>query len=208
MSSAAPGFDPERRAYSRAVMIIMAAILLIAVPQIIYALSIGNRFLMKDGFDWSYDVVLWGLALACLGRGMRAENFAALAVAAVMFVAGCHTAYDLWDKIATGRRPEFWVAGWSSFTMVFIALLLLTTMLRFRKSQNVLIAATWLSSRNSIIITLCFAAMSLFARTRSTQGFEIALEGLAIFLSFQAVYAILTKLRWYTTPENADESRG
>jgi divalent metal cation (Fe/Co/Zn/Cd) transporter len=208
MSGAANGFDPERRAYSRAVMIIMAAILLIAIPQILYAFSIGNRFLMKDGFDWSYDVVLWGLALACLGRGMKAENFAALAVAAVMFVAGCHTAYDLWDKIATGRRPEFWVAGWSSFTMVFIALLLLATMLRFRKSQNVLIAATWLSSRNSIIITLCFAAMSLFARTRSTQGFEIALDCLAIFLSFQAVYAILTKLRWYTTPESADESRG
>lgn len=207
MRDAAPGFDPERRAYARAVMIIMGAILLIAIPQIIYAWSIGNRFLLKDGFDWSYDVVLWGLALACLGRGVKAETLAALAVAAVMFVAGCHTAYDLWDKIATGRRPEFWVAGWASSTMVFIALLLLSTMLRFRKSQNVLIAATWLSSRNSIIITLCFAAMSLFARTRSNQGFEIALDCLAIFLSFQAVYAILTKLRWYTTPEAADESR-
>lgn len=200
--------DGESVAYRRAVLIIISAILLIAVPQIVYAFSIGNRFLLKDGFDWSYDVVLWGLALACFGRGMRAENVAALAIAAVMFVAGCHTAYDLWDKIVTGRRPEFWVAGWSSFTMVFIALLLLATMLRFRKSVNVLIAATWLSSRNSIIITLCFAAMSLFARTRSHQGFEIALDCLAIFLSFQAVYAILTKLSWYTTPESADESRG
>lgn len=200
--------DRERVAYHRAVIIIISAILLIAVPQIVYAWSIGNRFLLKDGFDWSYDVVLWGLALACFGRGVRAENLAALAIAAVMFVAGCHTAYDLWDKIATGRRPEFWVAGWSSFTMVFIALLLLTTMLRFRKSGNVLIAATWLSSRNSIIITLCFAAMSLFARTHSSQGFEIALDCLAIFLSFQAVYAILTKLSWYTTPEAADGSRG
>lgn len=199
--------DRERVAYHRAVIIIISAILLIAVPQIVYAWSIGNRFLLKDGFDWSYDVVLWGLALACFGRGVRAENLAALAIAAVMFVAGCHTAYDLWDKIVTGRRPEFWVAGWSSFTMVFIALLLLATMLRFRRSQNVLIAATWLSSRNSIIITLCFAAMSLFARTHSSQGFEIALDCLAIFLSFQAVYAILTKLSWYTTPETADESR-
>lgn len=199
--------DSESAAYSRAAKIIIGAILLIAIPQILYAWSIGNRFLMKDGFDWSYDVVLWALALACFGRGVKAENLAALAVAAVMFVAGCHTAYDLWDKIATGRRPEFWVAGWSSFTMVFIALLLLATMLRFRKSENVLIAATWLSSRNSIIITLCFAAMSLFARTQQSQGFEIALDSLAIFLSFQAVYAILTKLCWYTTPEAAGESR-
>jgi divalent metal cation (Fe/Co/Zn/Cd) transporter len=139
---------------------------------------------------------------------MRAENLAALAIAGVMFVAGCHTAYDLWDKIATGRRPEFWVAGWSSFTMVFIALLLLVVMWRFRHSENALVAATWLSSRNSIIITLCFAAMSLFARTRSHQGFEVALDLLAIALSFQAVYAILTKLRWYTKPGDAGESRG
>jgi divalent metal cation (Fe/Co/Zn/Cd) transporter len=192
---------PESAAYRRAVITIVSAILLIAVPQIAYAFAIGNRFLLKDGFDWTYDVVLWLVALACFGRGVKAENLAALAIAGVMFVAGCHTAYDLWDKIATGRRPEFWVAGWSSFTMVFIAGLLLVLMWRFRRSDHPLIAATWLSSRNSIIITLCFAAMSLFARTRSHQGFEIALDLLAIFLSFQAVYAILTKLRWYTTPE-------
>jgi divalent metal cation (Fe/Co/Zn/Cd) transporter len=194
---------PDRVAYRRAVLIIVSAILLIAIPQILYAWAIGNRFLLKDGLDWSYDVVLWLVALACFGRGMRAENLAALAIAAVMFVAGCHTAYDLWDKIATGRRPELWVAGWSSFTMVFNACLLLAVMWRFRRSHHPLIAATWLSSRNSIIITFCFAALNLFARTRSHQGFEVALDLLGIFLSFQAVYAILTKLSWYTTPDDA-----
>ncbi|MCA3599656.1 MAG: hypothetical protein IOC58_01910 [Methylobacterium sp.] len=207
MTGAALHPDEEHRAYVRAVKIIISAILMIAVPQIVYAWAIGNRFLIKDGFDWSYDVVLWGVALACFGRSLRAENLAALAIAGVMFVAGCHTAYDLWHKIVTGRRPEFWVAGWSSFTMVSIALLLLGVMWRFRKSENALVAATWLSSRNSIIITLCFAAISLFARTRDSQGAEIALDLLAIGLSFQAVYAILTKLRWYTTPENTGESR-
>ncbi|MCA3624020.1 MAG: hypothetical protein IOC52_07555 [Methylobacterium sp.] len=207
MTGAALHPDEEHRAYVRAVKIIISAILMIAVPQIVYAWAIGNRFLIKDGFDWSYDVVLWGVALACFGRSLRAENLAALAIAGVMFGAGCHTAYDLWHKIVTGRRPEFWVAGWSSFTMVSIALLLLGVMWRFRKSENALVAATWLSSRNSIIITLCFAAISLFARTRDSQGAEIALDLLAIGLSFQAVYAILTKLRWYTTPENTGESR-
>lgn len=207
MPAAAPHTDADHRAYMRAVTIIVSAILLIAVPQILYAWSIDNRFLIKDGFDWSYDVVLWGVALACFGRGLRAENLAALAIAGVMFVAGCHTAYDLWDKIATGRRPELWVAGWSSFTMVFIALLLLVVMWRFRKSQNALVAATWLSSRNSIIVTLGFAAVNLVARTRESQWPEIGLDLLGIALSFQAVYAILTKLSWYTTPEAAEESR-
>lgn len=207
MPAAAPHTDADHRAYVRAVTIIVSAILLIAVPQILYAWSIGNRFLIKDGFDWSYDVVLWCVALACFGRGLKAENLAALAIAGVMFVAGCHTAYDLWDKIATGRRPELWVAGWSSFTMVFIALLLLVVMWRFRKSQNALVAATWLSSRNSIIVTLGFAAVNLVARTRESQWPEIGLDLLGIALSFQAVYAILTKLSWYTTPEAAEESR-
>lgn len=185
----------ESQAYSRAVIIIVAVLAVLCGGQSAYALAIGNRFLLKDALDWGYDVVLWCVALACFGRGLRAEHLAAMFVGAVLFVAGWHTAYDLWDKIVTGRRPEFWVAGWSSGTMVAYCLLLLGLMWRFRRSENALIAATWLSSRNSIIITLCFAAMSLFARTRETQAFEIALDLLGIGLSFQACWAIFTTLR-------------
>ena len=185
----------EARAYARAVLIIVGVLGGLTLAQSAYALAIGNRFLLKDALDWGYDVVLWLVALACFGRGMRAEHLAACFVGVVLFVAGCHTAYDLWDKIATGRRPELWVAGWSSFTMVAYCLLLLALIWRFRRSGNALIAATWFSSRNAIVITLCFAAMSLFARTRQTQGFEIALDLLAIGLSFQACWAIFTTLR-------------
>lgn len=187
--------EDESRAYSRAVLIIVAVLGGLTLSQSAYALAIGNRFLLKDALDWGYDVVLWLVALACFGRGMRAEHLAACFVGVVLFVAGCHTAYDLWDKIATGRRPELWVAGWSSFTMVAYCLLLLVLVWRFRRSDNALIAATWFSSRNAIVITLCFAAMSLFARTRATQGLEIALDLLAIELSFQACWAIFSKLR-------------
>jgi divalent metal cation (Fe/Co/Zn/Cd) transporter len=196
MESARPGpIDVEARAYKRAVLIILSVIGALTLAQSVYALAIGNRFLLKDALDWGYDLVLWAVALACFGRGMRWEHLAALAIGAVMFVAGCHTAYDLWDKIVTGRRPELWVAGWSSGTMVFVALLLLVLMWRFRRAQNALVAATWLSSRNSIVITLLFAGMSLFARTRGAQGYEIALDCLAIFLSFQACWAILRQLK-------------
>jgi divalent metal cation (Fe/Co/Zn/Cd) transporter len=187
--------EVEARAYRGSVIIILSVIGALCFGQTAYALVIGNRFLLKDALDWGYDLVLWAVALACFGRGMRWEHIAALIIGGVMFVAGCHTAYDLWDKIVTGRRPELWVAGWSSGTMVFVALLLLALMWRFRRAENALVAATWLSSRNSIIITLCFAAMSLFARTRGAQGYEIALDCLAIFLSFQACWAILRQLK-------------
>ena len=150
----------EFRAYRIAVLIIVTVIGALCAGQSLYALIIGNRFLLKDALDWGYDVVLWLVALWAFGRGAGPERLAALAVALVMLVAGFHTAYDLWDKIVTGRRPELWVAGWSSFTMIAVALLLLALMLRFRRATNTLIAATWLSSRNSIIITLGFAAMS------------------------------------------------
>lgn len=185
----------DARAYRRAVLIIITVIGGLCVGQSLYALAIGNRFLLKDGLDWGYDVVLWAVALAIFGRGLRAEQVAALAVAGIMAVAGFHTAYDLWDKIATGRRPEFWVAGWSSFTILGVAILLVALMFRFRASDNPLVAATWLSSRNDSINSVAFAGMSLGARTASTQSYEIALDCLAIVLSFQAVWAILTKLR-------------
>lgn len=196
----------EFQAYKRAVLIIVWVISMLCVCQSLYALLIGNRFLLKDALDWGYDVVLWLVALWAFGRGEGPERLAALAIALVMAVAGLHTGYDLWDKIVTGRRPELWVAGWSSFTMIGVALLLLALMLRFRRARNTLIAATWLSSRNSIIITLGFAAMSFFARSQSAQIYEIALDGLAIALSFQSVYAILSRV--LRAPDNGQAAPG
>jgi Co/Zn/Cd efflux system component len=176
--------------YRRRVMLIVAVVASLAAGQTIYALSIGNRFLLKDGIDWVYDVILWLVALAVFGRGRRFEELAALGVGLVMVIAGSHTAYDLWDKVVTGRRAEVLVAGWSAFTAISLALFVMGLMLRFRRADNPLMTATWLSSRNDAISTTAFATVGFVARISPNQLPEIFLDIFLIGLNFQAAGAI------------------
>ena len=202
------GLSPTDRAYRRTVLAIVALIATLAVGQSLYALSIGNRFLLKDGIDWIYDVVLWLVALAVFGRGLALERLAALGVAAVMAVAGLHTGYDLWDKIATGRRPEVWVAGWSALSAIAIGLIVVAAMFRFRHAENPLVAATWLTSRNDAIATTAFALVGFAARVAPSQWPEILLDLFVIGLSFQAVWAIVAKVRKSAPTPPADGGQG
>lgn len=189
-SPAAPSLADESRLYRRRVMLIVGVIAGLAITQSLYALHLGDRFLLKDGIDWIYDVALWAVALAVFGRGQRFEELAALWVAGVLLVAAAHTGYDLWDKIATGRRPEPWVAGWSAFTAIGLALFVVGLMVRFRGSDNPLIMATWLSSRNDMVSTTAFAIVGLWARLNPSQTPEIILDLVVIALNLQAAGAI------------------
>lgn len=200
--------DDDERCYRRRVLLIVAIIATLASVQTLYALALGNRFLLKDGIDWIYDVILWLVALAVFGRGRRFEEFAALGVAGVMVIAGSHTAYDLWGKVVTGRRAEVWAAGWSAFSAIGLALFVLALMLRFRGTENPLIAATWLSSRNDTISTTAFATIGFAARVSPSQLPEILLDIVLIGLNFQAAGAILLAVRrdWNRREDSAPAS--
>lgn len=182
--------DEEGRSYRWRVLLIVSIIASLAVTQSLYALWLGDRFLLKDGIDWVYDVALWIVALLVFGRGQRVEELAAIWVGGVLLVAAAHTGYDLWDKIVTGRRPQPWVAGWSAFTAIGLALFVLGLMFRFRGSENPLVKATWLSSRNDTISTTAFACVGLWARLNPSQTPEIILDCVIIGLNLQAAGAI------------------
>ncbi|MCA1952409.1 MAG: hypothetical protein LDL25_02740 [Hyphomicrobiales bacterium] len=185
----------ESRRYRRRVLLIVVLIGGLATAQAGYALAIANRFLFKDAVDWIYDILLWLIALAVFGRGRRAEDLAALGVGLVMLVAAGHTAWELWDKIATGRRAELWVAGWSSGAAIAVGILVVGLLLRFRHARNPLILATWLSSRNAMISTTAYALAGFFARTAPSQSWEILLDLFAIALNLQAAASVALAVR-------------
>ena len=99
MTAARRPLDPDDRAYKRAIWAIAGGILVFAVLQCLWALSLGSRQLLKDGLDWAYDVVLYGIAAFVFGRGIRAERLSALAIAVILWIGGLHTLYDLWVMI-------------------------------------------------------------------------------------------------------------
>ena len=188
---AALALDAEGRAYKRIIWAIALSLLAFGAAQCLWALSIGSRQLLKDGLDWAYDVALYGIAAFVFGRGAAIERLSALVIAAVLGVAGLHTLYDLWDKVANPRPIEILTIGFSAGSAIIIAYLVVGALWRFRQNDNPLIRATWLSSRNDAISTTLFAILVMATRLAPVRWPEYALDVVVAGISFQASWAIV-----------------
>lgn len=189
------------RAYTLTIWAIALSILVQAVATVAWALAIGNAQLFKDGVDWVYDVALYGIAAIVFGRDARIERLAAVAIGAVMAVAGLHTLYDLWDKIARPRPIEIWTLGFAAASAIVIAFLVVGALWRFRREDNPVIKATWLSSRNDTISTTGFALVGLAARVAPVRWPEYLFDLVVAGICFQATWAIWRSLRRSVEPE-------
>ena len=197
---------PSPRAYALTIWAIALGILVQAVATVVWALSAGNAQLFKDGVDWVYDVALYGVAALVFGHGERAERLAAMAIGAVMAVAGLHTLWDLRDKIANPRPIEIWTLGFSAASAVVIAILVVAALWRFRGSANPVIRATWLSSRNDLVSTTGFALLGLAARVAPMRWPEYLFDLLVAGLCFQATWAVARSLRAAGAAEEREKS--
>ncbi|MBN9061922.1 MAG: hypothetical protein BGP06_11980 [Rhizobiales bacterium 65-9] len=182
--------DAEDRGYARTIWAITLGVLLLGAGTAAVALVVGNRQLFKDGVDWIYDVAFYGVAALVFRRGEMAERIASLFLAGVMAVAGLHTLYDLWDKILNPRPIEVWFLGFSAFSAIVAAIAVIAALFRFRRTENPLIKATWLGSRNDLISTTGYALAGFAARVAPMRGPEYALDLLGAALAFQASWAI------------------
>ncbi|WP_248313201.1 cation transporter [Bosea sp. F3-2] len=183
------------RAYTLTIWGIALGILIQAAVTVVWALAIGNAQLFKDAVDWVYDVALYGIAALVFGRDARAERLAAIAIGAIMAVAGFHSLYDLWDKIVRPRPIEIWTLGFAAASAIIIALLVIAALWRFRREGNPVIKATWLSSRNDAISTTGFALVGLVARVAPVRWPEYLFDLFVAGLAFQATWAIWRSLR-------------
>lgn len=183
-------FEGSVRAYKRTIWVIALGILAFAAGQAMWALSLGSRQLFKDALDWGYDVVIYALAAIVFGRGVRAEQVAAMIIAAILAAAGLHTLYDPWDKIVLPRPIEPFTIGFSAVSATVIGYMILFALLRFRKDENPLVRATWVSTRNAVIMTTVFAAATWLTRMATQRWPEYALDVLGAALLFQAAGAI------------------
>lgn len=185
----------KAHAFTLTIWGIALGILAFAIAVVIWAMSIGNAQLFKDGVDWVYDVLLYGIAAIVFGRDARAERVAALAIGAVMAAAGLHTLYDLWDKILTPRPIEVFTLGFSAASAVTVAVLIILALWRFRAEDHPVIKATWLSSRNDLIKTAGFALVGFAARGAPVRWPEYIFDVIVACICFQASYAIWRSVR-------------
>jgi divalent metal cation (Fe/Co/Zn/Cd) transporter len=186
---------PEERTYLITIRAIAIGILLFAAGEVAYAIAIGSPFLVKDGLDWIYDVLLYGMAAIVFGHGARVERIAALIGAGIMFVSIGETGYDMMSKIVAPRQVEPLQLGFSALSTVVIVLLVVAALLRFRASRNPLIETTWLSARNDAIFASIYAAVQFAVRMAPVRAPELALDALSVLLTLQAIYVIIREVR-------------
>lgn len=199
-SAGTGGGEPWRGRYAIVLWTIPAVILALEIFTVVWAWRIGSAQLLKDGLDWSYDVALYAVVALIFGRGARAEEIAAGFVGMVMFVAGAHTLWDLWDKIVSPRPIDPFVLSFSAGSAILVALGIVAAILPFRRYDNPVVLATWLSSRNDAISTTLYSLLNFAARampdTRWPEwGLDLFAAGLAFHAAFSVAASILKERR-------------
>jgi Co/Zn/Cd efflux system component len=128
------------------------------------------------------DVMAVGATAALRDQGYRVPQD--------MAVAGFDTLLDLALKIREPRPIEPMALGFSAATAALSGFVFVGLLLPFRESRNPLVAATWLSARNSLISSVAYASVTLVARLATSRTVEYGLDILAAGLSFQAAWII------------------
>uniref|UniRef100_UPI00226A58F4 cation transporter n=1 Tax=unclassified Methylobacterium TaxID=2615210 RepID=UPI00226A58F4 len=177
------------RAYKNTVWAIAGGILLFAIAQGLWALSIGSSQFLKDAIDWIYTILLNAIAAFVFGRGAQIERLSAFVIAAILAAGGAYTLYDLSGKIAEPRPIDPQLLGFSALSAIIIAYITAGVLARFRNEENPLIKATWLSARNDAIATTFSACLTLALRLAPVRWPEYAMDLLDAGLAFQAAIA-------------------
>ena len=184
----------EARIYRRTIMAIAALVLAICVGETLYGLMLDSRFLMRDGLEWAYDVVIYTTAAAAFGRGLRAERLAAFALAFVLLGAGLLTLWQIWRAYVDPPEVETFGITVAGLLIIAEAWALVALLWRFRRSRHPVIEATWLSARNDAATSTLYALAMMAARFMPVTWPQMVVDSISALLCLQAGGQILRDL--------------
>ncbi len=184
----------EALIYKRTIMLIAALVLAIGLGETLYGLTLDSRFLIRDGLEWSYDVVIYATAAAAFGRGLRAERFAAFALAMVLAGAGFVTIWQIWRTFVDPPEVEAFGITVAGALLIVESWTLVALLWRFRRSRHPVIEATWLSSRNDAVTGTLYALVMIAARLEPVSWPQMAVDSISAILCLQASGQILRDL--------------
>ena len=180
--------------YKRRLMAIAALVLAICVGETLYGLMLDTRFLLRDGLEWGYDVVIYGTAALAFGRGLRAERYAGFALACVLLGAGFVTIWQIWRAFVDPPEVETFAITLSGTLIILEAWVLVAMLWRFRDSRHPVIEATWLSARNDAVTSTLYALAMMAARLEPVSWPQMAVDSISAILCLQAGGQILRDL--------------
>jgi Co/Zn/Cd efflux system component len=187
--------SPEHRSYRLTIIAIAASVLAICASETLYGLALDSRFLIRDGLEWGYDVAIYVLAAATFGHGPTAERRAALGVALVLLFAGGMTSFQIWRTFSDPPQVEAFSITLSGTLIILEAFAVAGALWRFRRSDNPVIVATWLSARNDVASSTLYALVMMGARFTPMRWPQMGVDAVTVFLCWQAAWRILSDLR-------------
>ena len=198
----------EARFYNRTIIMIAAMVLAIGVGETTYGFATDSRFLIRDGLEWSYDVVIYATAAAAFGRGARAERWAAFALALVLLGAGLVTIWQIWRAFVDPPEVESVSITIAGLLIIAEAWAVVGLLWRFRRSNHPVIEATWLSARNDAATSTLYALVMMAARFAPDTWPQMAVDVISAILCLQAGVQILRELMRSKQNEFAIEEEG
>ena len=198
----------EALIYRRTIMLIAALVLAICLGETLYGLALDSRFLIRDGLEWAYDVVIFATAAAAFGRGLRAERRAAFALAAVLLGACLVTTWQIWRAFVDPPEVEPFSITVAGMLIIAESWAVVALLWRFRRSHHPVIEATWLSARNDAATSTLYALAMMAARFAPVTWPQMAVDAISAILCLQAGVQILRELMRSKESEFATEKEG
>ena len=198
----------EARNYHRTIMAIAALVLAICVGETLYGLMLDSRFLLRDGLEWGYDVIIYVTAAAAFGRGLRAERFAGFALAFVLLGAGFVTIWQIWRTFVDPPEVEAFGITVAGALIIAESWTLVALLWRFRRSNHPVIEATWFSARNDAVTGTLYALLMIAARMEPVTWPQMAVDSISAILCLQAGGRILRDLLRSPPPFDIEKEGG
>ena len=198
----------EARNYHRTIMAIAALVLAICVGETLYGLMLDSRFLLRDGLEWGYDVVIYVTAALAFGRGLRAERYAGFALAFVLLGAGFVTIWQIWRTFVDPPEVEAFGITVAGALIIAESWTLVALLWRFRRSNHPVIEATWFSARNDAVTGTLYALLMIAARMEPVTWPQMAVDSISAILCLQAGGRILRDLLRSPPPFDIEKEGG
>ncbi len=174
------------------------AAMLFCAGECLYGYSSNSGDVLRGGFDWLYDVAIYGLAAVSLGRARSVERRAAIILLAIFVVGGFEGMHDVWAAfIHPGMNDDGGLA--SDVIDVSGCATEAVMVIPFRRSRDPVLGATWLSARNSVFASLAGAIVTVACESYALRWPRIAVLALESVLAFQAAFVVASDLQTETS---------
>jgi|SRR5882757_7061122 len=187
--------DEDSRLYLLSLYLISACTLGLFLAETIYAIVAGSRYLIKDGVEWIYDIVVFGLAAISYRHGEPWKRRAAYILAAIILLGGIQTLYEFWQEFSHPTRESIETLELAAAITIGGSIAEAALMFRFRRSHDPLVEGTWFYARNAALTSSVGAISDVIILAYGFETIKFAVNAFGVLLSFQAAFVVIRDLR-------------